>query len=131
MHEMGFRMALELVDTIWSAMHDNELYSPSDLANSLEQPIETVARVLEFLKKYKFADQVTRREMLFRKVTGTLDPGDALRVLRTLLEDAHASDAGQVASVSKINRQQKHLLDVRLGTGSVGPKMRTSLGLDG
>jgi lipopolysaccharide biosynthesis regulator YciM len=122
MHEMGFRMALELVDTIWSAMHDNELYSPSDLANSLEQPIETVTRVLEFLKKYKFADQVTKREMLFRKVTGTLDPGDALRVLQTLLEDTHASDAGQVASVSKINRHPKLFLDVRLGNRISRPK---------
>jgi lipopolysaccharide biosynthesis regulator YciM len=124
-------MVLDVVDTIWSAMHDNELYSPSDLANSLEQPIETVTRVLEFLKKYKFADQITRREMLFRKTAATVGPGDALRVLQTLLEDTHASDAGQVASVSKIKRQPKLLFDVRLGTGSVDPKMRTSLALDG
>jgi DNA-binding IclR family transcriptional regulator len=124
-------MVLDVVDTIWSAMHDNELYSPSDLANSLEQPIETVTRVLEFLKKYKFADQVTRREMLFRKTAAAVGPGDALRVLQTLLEDVRVSDEGQVVSVSKINGNPKRLLDVRLGTGSSDPKMRTSLGLDG
>ena len=106
-------MVLDVVDTIWSAMQDNELYSPSDLANSLEQPIETVTRVLEFLKKYKFAEQVTRREMLFRKVAGTPGPGCALRVLQTLLEEAHVRDAGQVASVSRINRHPTHLFDVR------------------
>ena len=115
-------MVLDMVDMVWSAMGDDDFYSPSDLANTLGQPIETVTRVLEFLKKYKFADQITRREMLFRKVTGTLDPGDALRVLQTLLEDAPASDAGQVTSVSKINRQQKHLLDVRLGNRIVRSK---------
>jgi len=119
---MGFRMALDLVDTIWSAMHDNELYSPSDLANSLEQPIETVTRVLEFLKKYKFADQITRREMLFRKTAAPVGPGDALRVLQTLLRDTHVSDAGQVVSVSKINRHPKHFLDVRLGNRIVRSK---------
>jgi hypothetical protein len=122
MDAMGFRMAFDLVDLIWSAMRDNELYSPSDLANSLEQPIETVTRVLEFLKKYKFADQVTRREMLFRKTAAAVGPGDALRVLQTLLEDARVSDAGQVVSVSKINRQQKHFLDVRLGNRISRPK---------
>ena len=122
MHAMGFRMAFDVVNLIWSAMHDNELYSPGDLANSLEQPIETVTRVLEFLKKYKFADQVTRREMLFRKTATAVGPSDALRVLQTLLEDTHASDAGQVVSVSKINRHQKHFLDVRLGNRIVRPK---------
>jgi len=116
------RMVLDVVDTIWSAMHDNELYSPSDLANSLEQPIEMVTRVLEFLKKYKFADQVTRREMLFRKTAAAVGPGDALRVLQTLLEDARVGDAGQVVSVSEINRHPKHLLDVRLGNRIVRSK---------
>jgi len=115
-------MVLDMVDAVWSAMQDNELYSPSDLASILEQPIETVTRVLEFLKKYKFADQITRREMLFRKTAATVGPGDALRVLQTLLGDTHASDAGQVASASKINRQQKHLLDVRLGNRISRPK---------
>jgi hypothetical protein len=86
-------MVLDVVDAIWSAMEDDEFYSPSDLANSLEQPIETVTRVLEFLKKYEFADQVTRREMLFRKTSAAVGPGDALRVLQTLLEDTHVSDA--------------------------------------
>jgi hypothetical protein len=115
-------MVLDMVDAVWSAMEDNEFYSPSDLANILEQPIETVTRVLEFLKRYKFADQITRREMLFRKTAATVGPGDALRVLQTLLGDTHAIDADQVASASKIDRQQKHLLDVRLGNRISRPK---------
>ena len=122
MHAMGFRMAFDVVNLIWSAMRDGEFYSPNDLANSLEQPVESVSRVLEFLKKYKFADQVTRREMLFRKTAAAVGPGDALRVLQTLLEDARVSDAGQVVSVSKINRHQKHFLDVRLGNRIVRSK---------
>ena len=84
MHAMGFRMTFDVVDLIWSAMRDGEFYSPNDLANSLEQPVESVTRVLEFLRKYKFAEQVTRREMIFRKVGGTPSPGDALRVLQTV-----------------------------------------------
>jgi len=82
---MGFRMAFDVVDLIWSAMRDGEFYSPNDLANSLEQPVESVTRVLEFLKKYKFAEQITRREMIFRKVGNNPSPSDALRVLQTVL----------------------------------------------
>jgi hypothetical protein len=85
MHAVGFSMALDMVDLIWSAMQDGEFYSPNDLANSLEQPVESVTRVLEFLKKYKFTEQVTRREMIFRKVANNPSPGDALRVLQTVL----------------------------------------------
>jgi hypothetical protein len=85
MHAVGFSMALDMVDLIWSAMQDGEFYSPNDLANSLEQPVESVTRVLEFLKKYKFAEQVTRREMIFRKIANNPSPCDALRVLQTVL----------------------------------------------
>ena len=84
MDAMGFRMAFDLVDVIWSAMRDGEFYSPNDLANSLEQPVESVTRVLEFLEKYKFAEQLSRREMIFRKVANNPSPSDALRVLQTV-----------------------------------------------
>ena len=91
----------------------------SRLRRSLVRDVETVARVLEFLEKYKFAGQITRRGRLFGKTEATVGPGDALRVLQTFLEDTHASYAGQVASASD------------WGTGSVDSKMRTSLGVDG
>ena len=87
MHAMGFRMAFDVIDLIWSEMRDGEFYSPNDLANSLEQPVESVTRVLEFLKKYKFAEQVTRHEMIFRKTANSPSPGDAVRVLQTVLSD--------------------------------------------
>lgn len=115
-------MVLDLVDTVWSTMEDGEFYSPEDLANSLKQPTETVTRVLEFLKKYKFADQVTRREMIYRKTAATVGPGDTLRVLQTLLGDTNASDAGQAVSVSKINRRPEGVLDVRLGNRIIQSK---------
>ena len=78
-------MTFDIVDTLWLAMKDGEYYSPSDLANSLGQPIEEVTRVLEFLAKYDFAQQVAKSEMLFRKLAGAIRPGDALRVLQTVL----------------------------------------------
>jgi hypothetical protein len=80
-------MTFDVVDLVWSAMRDGEFYSPNDLANSLEQQVESVTRVLEFLKKYKFAEQVSRREMIFRKKANNPSPGDALRVLQTMLGD--------------------------------------------
>jgi hypothetical protein len=80
-------MALDVVDLVWSAMRDDEFYSPNDLANSLKQPVQSVTRVLEFLKKYKFAEQILRREMIFRKVANAPSPGDALRVLQMMIGD--------------------------------------------
>jgi hypothetical protein len=87
MYAVEFPMALDVVDLVWSAMQDDEFYIPNDLANSLKQPVQSVTRILEFLKKYKFAEQVTRREMIFRKVSDNPSPGDALKVLQTVLGD--------------------------------------------
>lgn len=98
-------MTLDMVDTVWSAMRENEFYSPSDLANVLEQPTHAVVRVLEFLAKYGFAERVMKRELIFRKVVNTPRPGDALRVLRILLGDADAHDAGRIANISKAPRR--------------------------
>ena len=80
-------MALDVVDLVWSAMRDDEFYSPNDLANSLKQPVQSVTRVLEFLNKYEFAEQISRREMIFRKVANSPSPGDALKVLQTVIGD--------------------------------------------
>jgi hypothetical protein len=101
---MELRMRLDLVDAIWSAMRDGEFYSPNDLANSLEQPVESVTRVLEFLKRYKFAEQVTRREMIFRKVANSLSPGEALRVLRTVLSDVRV-ERTERANISEVYKR--------------------------
>jgi hypothetical protein len=90
-----------MVDAIWSAMQGNEFYSPSDLANILEQPSYVVARVLEFLVKYGFAERVTKRELIFRRLENKLAPGDALKVLRMLLGDVEPDDAGEIANVSE------------------------------
>lgn len=98
-------MAFDMIDMVWSAMENDELYSPNDLANNLGQPVETVTRVLEFLKKYKFAEQITRREMIFRKVASDPRPGDALRVLQTVLGKVRVDDAGRIASVSNTSRR--------------------------
>jgi hypothetical protein len=94
-------MALDMIDTIWSLMQESEFYSPNDLANILGQPTFAVVRVLEFLAKYGFAERVTRRELIFRRLENKLSPSDALGVLRMLLGDAHAHYAGRIANVSK------------------------------
>jgi len=94
-------MTLDMVNTVWSAMQQNEFYSPSDLANILGQPSPAVVRVLEFLAKYGFAERVTRRELIFRRLENEPSPGDALNVLRMLLGDVDAHDVGRIANVSK------------------------------
>ena len=101
--ELRSEMTFDMVDVVWSTMGSDSFYSPSDLSNSLGRPTHEVTRVLEFLTKYGFTERVTRREMIFRKIANPFGPDDALRVLQTLLEDTHVSDAGKVASVSKIN----------------------------
>ena len=97
----AIRMSLDMIDTIWSVMQESEFYSPSDLANILDQPTFAVVRVLEFLAKYGFAERVTKREMIFRRSGNKLSLGDALTVLRMLLGDTDAHDAGRIANVSK------------------------------
>jgi hypothetical protein len=94
-------MTLDMIDTIWSAMQEDEFYSPSDLANVLGQPTFAVVRVLEFLAKYGFTERVTRRELIFRRKENKLGPGDSVSVLRMLLGDVDAHRAGRIASVSK------------------------------
>jgi len=94
-----------MIDAIWSVMQESEFYSPSDLANILGQPTFLVARVLEFLAKYGFAEQVTKREMIFRRFEKKLSPGDALGVLRILLGEVDAQDAGRITNVSNTPRR--------------------------
>ena len=92
-------MTFDMIDTIWSTMHENEFYSPSDLANILGQPSYVVVRVLEFLVKYGFAERLTKRELIFRRLHNKLAPGDALRALRMLLGET--DDAGRIANISE------------------------------
>ena len=94
-------MTLDMVNTVWSVMHEDELYSPSDLANMLGQPFHAIARVLEFLEKYGFVEQVTKRELIFKRLESEVSPGDTLKVLQTLLADAGARDEGRIANVSE------------------------------
>jgi hypothetical protein len=98
-------MTLDLVDVIWSAMGDNEFYSPSDLANSSGQKIPAVARVLGFLTRYGFAERVTKHEPIFRKTLNAPPPGDALRILQTLAGDSSNGDAKRIANVSGRQRR--------------------------
>ena len=78
-------MGFDVVDAVWSAMKDAEYYSPNDLANSLEQPVESVTRVLRFLEKYEFAEQITKSEMIFRKLNSELNPAEILGALQSVL----------------------------------------------
>lgn len=94
-------MTLDMIDTVWCAMREDDFYSPADLANTLERPAEAVAQVLEFLARYGFAHRVTKRELIFTKVVKAPSPSEVLRILGTLLGDASA-ETDPVASVSKI-----------------------------
>jgi hypothetical protein len=94
-------MTFDVIDAIWSAMHGNEFYSPTDLANILGEPSYIVVRVLDFLAKYGFAERLTKREPIFRRLENQLGPGDALRVLRVLLGEAEADGVGRIANVSE------------------------------
>jgi len=98
-------MTLDMVDAVWSAMNEEELYSPTDLANTVEQPTRAVVRVLGFLARYGFAERVTKRELIFRKVVASPSPGDALKILRMLMADAAATEPSRVANVSKTFRR--------------------------
>jgi hypothetical protein len=86
-------MTLDLVELVWSAMQEDEFYSPIDLANILGRTVESVGRVLLFLKKYKFAEQVTNHEMIFRRIANNPCLGDALKVLQKVLSEVQVEQA--------------------------------------
>jgi hypothetical protein len=81
---MRFTVILDMINMVWSAMHESEFYSANDLSNVLEQPTEAITRILDFLSKYGFAHRITRRESIYTKIMNSPSPGDALRILRTM-----------------------------------------------
>jgi len=91
MSRLSNPMTLDVVDLVWSAMGYDDFYTPRDLANSSGQPIHAVARVLEFLTRYGFAELVVKREPIFRKVPATPAPGDVQRILQLLIKDGGVS----------------------------------------
>jgi hypothetical protein len=94
-----------MVDLVWSLMRDGEFYSPADLANTLGQPAETIVRILEFLAKYKFVEQMIKRELIFRKIPTGPRPGEAVKILRMLRASVAFNHARQVANISKTSRR--------------------------
>lgn len=81
-------MTLNPIDSVWSSMRKGEFYSHNDLANKSGQPIDAVGRISEFLVRYGFAERLTTREPILRKLSDAPHPGDASRILQALLEDA-------------------------------------------
>lgn len=69
-------MALDIVDAVWSAMRDDEFYSPDDLANNLKHPVESVTRVLDFLTRYDFTRKVAENEMIYEKTSSWPSPSE-------------------------------------------------------
>jgi hypothetical protein len=53
-------MTLDMIDLVWSLMTDNELYSPTDLANILGQSTDTMVRIFEFLVRHEFIERVSK-----------------------------------------------------------------------
>jgi predicted transcriptional regulator len=98
-------MSLDMIDLVWSLMRDGEFYSPADLANTLGQPTDTIVRILEFLARYKFAERMTKRELIFRKIPTGPSPNEAVKILRMLRANAALNRARQVANISKTSRR--------------------------
>jgi hypothetical protein len=71
-----FQMAFDVVDTVWSTMREDKFYSPDDLANTLEHPVESVTRILEFLARYDLVEEVTKNGMIFRKIASWPSPSE-------------------------------------------------------
>jgi hypothetical protein len=88
-------MNLDTVDLVWSLMRHGEFYSPADLANTLGQPTDTIARILEFLATYKFAERMTKRELIYRKIPTGPSPSEAVKILRVLRANAALNHARQ------------------------------------
>ena len=93
-----------MIDLVWSLMRDGEFYSPADLANTLGQPTDTIVRILEFLARYKFAERMTKRELIFRKIPNGPSPSEAAKILRTLSANAALNHARQVTNIPKTPR---------------------------
>ena len=94
------------VDLVWSLMRDGELYTPEDLANTIGQPTDTIVRILEFLTRYKFAERMTRRELIFRKIQTGPSPNEAMKILRMLRANEAPNHARQAANISKRSRSR-------------------------
>ena len=97
-------MSLDMIDLVWSLMRDGEFYSPADLANTLGQPTDTIVRILEFLARYKFAERMTKRELIFRKIPNGPSPGEAAKILRMLSANTALNHARQLANIPKTPR---------------------------
>jgi len=98
-------MSLDMMDLVWSQMKTGELYSPDDIANILGQPNDLIVQVLDFLARYKFAEQMSKRELIFRKIPNGPSPGDALKILRMLRANVALNNARQVTSFSRVPRR--------------------------
>jgi hypothetical protein len=79
------QMAFDVVDAVWSSMMEDKFYSPNDLANTLEHPVESVTRVLEFLSRYDLAEQVTKNGMIFRKTASWPSPSELFWALSAVV----------------------------------------------
>ncbi len=76
---------IALIDSVWARMACGEFYSVNDLAKSLDKPPETVGRVLAFLGSYGFIEQLTRHELVFRKLSEYQSPKFAIELLRLVV----------------------------------------------
>jgi len=103
--EPAISMSLDMVDLVWSLMRDGDFYTPADLANTLGQPTDTIVRILEFLARYKFAERVTKCELIFRKIPTSPSPSEAVKVLRMLEANAALNHARDVANTSQTSRR--------------------------
>jgi hypothetical protein len=51
----------------------------------MEYPVESVTRILEFLTRYDLAEQITKKEMIFRKSASWPSPSELFWALAAVV----------------------------------------------
>lgn len=83
------------VDAVWLMMKNAELYSLADLRSVSRQTTDELVPVLEFLTRYGFAERVTRREWLLRRLNVPGAPRGTAAVLQAILASSLSHSAAR------------------------------------
>ena len=68
-------------------MGDGEVYAVKDLMSRLGRSESDVCRIVDFLVKYGFPSYVSRREGLFRRVSGVPPPEVTVELLKSIIRE--------------------------------------------
>lgn len=100
-------MTVEIVDVVWSAMENDEFYTPDDLANILSEPTDRIICILQFLTRYGFTKRLTKHELIYTKVADGPSPTTALKILQALVGNTNEGSVKRTESVASEFRRLK------------------------